>query len=266
MSESYGLDLYNNYDNNDYDNNDYDNNDNKNHAIQQGKNFTKYSNQYVNAKENSFPLLTESSSSGVDSIIEGLEPIYDSSHLRGTTVIQQKLSRKEAQFNKLLSEYTTLYTTFNTSLLKRKPSSNDLAQRRIIKQNLNKKYLELRALANYIKQNINQLKIENSKNQNNIDRSYTTILSKINNLNNVKNQLSRVSLNDTVSIDAKLETSSLNTTSIEVHYIVYFLIVITLMAFIVNIMINPNANTMNAAVVVTALITVYIITRWVIPT
>ena len=63
------------------------------------------------------------------------------------------------------------------------------------------------------------------------------------------------------TLAGQLETSSLKMTSEYYQYLVYFILVVTLLAFIFNIMINPEANTKNAVFVVIALLLVYFITR-----
>jgi len=45
------------------------------------------------------------------------------------------------------------------------------------------------------------------------------------------------------------------------HYFVYFIITVTLLSFTFNIMVNPNANVMNAMFVVGALLLVFFISR-----
>jgi hypothetical protein len=66
---------------------------------------------------------------------------------------------------------------------------------------------------------------------------------------------------DDTTIAGAMENTSLNMTSMYYHFLVYFLISATLIAFTFNIMVNPDANVMNAIVVVGALCTVYIISR-----
>ena len=67
--------------------------------------------------------------------------------------------------------------------------------------------------------------------------------------------------NYNTNLDGSIETTQLMMTSQYYHYLVYFFISLTLLAFIFNIMVNPQADTKNAAFVVTALLLVYFITR-----
>lgn len=65
----------------------------------------------------------------------------------------------------------------------------------------------------------------------------------------------------TETIRGKIETSALRMNSMYYHYFVYFIITVTLLSFTFNIMVNPNANVMNAMFVVGALLLVFFISR-----
>ena len=66
---------------------------------------------------------------------------------------------------------------------------------------------------------------------------------------------------DETTISGAIETTGLNMNSMYYHYIVYFFISITLISFTFNILVNPNANVMNAIIVVGALFLIYFIMR-----
>jgi len=63
------------------------------------------------------------------------------------------------------------------------------------------------------------------------------------------------------TIRGKIENSALRMNSMYYHYFVYFIITVTLLSFTFNIMVNPNANVMNAMFVVGALLLVFFISR-----
>jgi hypothetical protein len=63
------------------------------------------------------------------------------------------------------------------------------------------------------------------------------------------------------TLAGKIEASDLRMTSMYYHYLVYFIIAATLLSFTFNIMINPEANVMNAIVVVGGILLVYFFTR-----
>jgi len=63
------------------------------------------------------------------------------------------------------------------------------------------------------------------------------------------------------TINGVIETSTLKMTSMYFHYIVYFIIAVTLLAFTFNTIVNPDANVMNAIFVMGALLLVFFISR-----
>lgn len=67
--------------------------------------------------------------------------------------------------------------------------------------------------------------------------------------------------NADATLSGKIETSNLMMTSQYYHYLVYFLLAVTLIAFTFNILLNPAANVMPAVVVVSALLFVFFISR-----
>jgi hypothetical protein len=66
---------------------------------------------------------------------------------------------------------------------------------------------------------------------------------------------------DQNTIAGAIETTTLKMTSMYYHYLVYFLISLTLIAFTFNILVNPNANVMSAIIVVSTIVVIYIIAR-----
>ena len=63
------------------------------------------------------------------------------------------------------------------------------------------------------------------------------------------------------TIAGKIETTTLNMNAMYYHYFVYFVIAVTLLAFTFNMLVNPNANVLNAMYVVGALLVVYYFAR-----
>ena len=85
----------------------------------------------------------------------------------------------------------------------------------------------------------------------------------LNELNEHKKKISEMSDKyDVESINGAIETTELNMTSMYYHVFVYMAIVITLIAFIFNLMVNPNANVLNAIYVLVALSMVYIVSKY----
>jgi hypothetical protein len=59
----------------------------------------------------------------------------------------------------------------------------------------------------------------------------------------------------------KMETTHLSMTSNYYFYLVYFIVAITLLSFIFNIMVNPTADAMNALFVVGGIVLVFLISK-----
>ncbi len=257
------LGIYNN--NTVYDENTFD----VNKHIEQGIEFMNYGKMYGKAKDNNFSLLTDTSSPNIGSIIEAYRDGPDST---GAEAFAPKNSggnsgqtAQEAQFNALLSAYTTSYNTFNASLLKRTFKKSDLAQRKAMEKDLNTKYQQLASLARSIQGNFQHLKSVTSDTTNSSRKANQQLLAKMNELKQQQRKMKHLQhMYDVDSIDGGVETTLLAHNSFHMHYMVYLIVIITVLAFILNLFINPNANVMNATYVVGALFAVYVISRWMI--
>jgi hypothetical protein len=67
---------------------------------------------------------------------------------------------------------------------------------------------------------------------------------------------------DNTTVIGAMESSALNMNSMYYHVFVYLIIAVTLLAFVFNLMVNPNANVLNAMYVLGALFVVYMISRY----
>jgi hypothetical protein len=236
--------------------------DNNNH-IEQGVNFMKYSKLYDTARGNKHSLLFETSSPNIGSIAEAFQGSEESVYAN-SVVIRRAISDDETEFNALLSEYSTLYNTYTTSLLKTNPTATDLAQRKVMEEQLRSKSLRLAVLANSIQTNIYELSKLGEQPGSDVVAKNAYILRVINEISKQKNDTENKIYYDTNTVDGKIETSTLNTNSIQLNYIIYFILAITIIAFTINIILNPNADVTTAIYVVSALIVIYIFSRWVI--
>lgn len=252
------LDIFNN---NEYENTHYGSNSiNLNQDIQQGIQFMNYSKEYGTVKNNNFSLLENTSAPNVGSIIEALNNGSDSTQNR-LNVLQQELSADEAQLNTLLSAYASSYSSFSASLLKPHPTSADLAQRTTMEQNLNSKYQQIKSLADTIQTNLQELKntgLTNPAKQHEIEIKMSELSNQMNEIQNfnIKTDLS--------SIKGQLETTKLNSISNHLHYLVFLITAITVIAFIMYLTLNPNANVTRLIYVVGALVVIYVISRWIL--
>jgi hypothetical protein len=67
---------------------------------------------------------------------------------------------------------------------------------------------------------------------------------------------------DDTTVHGAMETSALNMNSMYYHVFVYLAIAVTLLAFVFNLMVNPNASVLNATFVLGGLFAVYIISKY----
>jgi len=67
---------------------------------------------------------------------------------------------------------------------------------------------------------------------------------------------------DPITLDGQLETSTLKAISVRYHYLVYFFLAVTLVAYIFYLWVNPNASVINAMYVTGSLVLVYIMARF----
>ena len=252
------LGIYNN--NTIYNENTFD----VNKHMEQGVSFINYSKMYSDAKENKFSFLSDTSSPNISSIVEAMQGGSNSTGANARH-IRHEHSEQEEQFNSLLSSYTTLYNTFNASLLKSNPSANDLAQRKIMEQDLSTKYVQLSSLANTIQNNLQKWQASRNDSMNDVNRTTQRLWTKMNALERQQQKMKHLQHRyDNSTIDGQLETTALASNSFQLHYLVYLIVFITVFAFILNLSINPNANAMNAVYVLGALLAVYAISRWII--
>lgn len=224
---------------------------------EQGTSFLDYKRQYAEASGNNHDLLAVSSSPGIDSIIEALDGSDSISSYQNAT--QQSLNIHRAEFNRLLSEYTTAYNSYISSI-RSNTSSNISSNKSSDLQNLNTRLL---TLARTIANEINLLKTMDGNLRNNIQDQAESIIDFINDLENQQYILNNKPYHDVNSLDGEIETSTLTVNSNYLQYIIYFLISLILIVFIFNIMINPDADVMKSVFLLVALFTVYFISRWI---
>jgi hypothetical protein len=212
-------------------------------GIDQGIEFKNLSKK--NYSENEHHLLQETSSPQWKSIVEDFN---------GDTINLPHASSDETHFNSLISSYASAYNTYTSSLLS-KPSSDEsriAVEADLIRQ----KNLIIAAATQINNSNIHTEILEKQAINSRL------INSKLIQLAQEKNKTYAMNENyDENTVSGAIETTSLNMNSMYYHYIVYFIVAITLISFTFNIMINPEANVMNAVFVVGALVLVFLIAR-----
>jgi len=212
-------------------------------GIDQGIEFKNLSKK--NYSENEHHLLQETSSPKWNSIIEDFH---------GGTINLHHASSDETDFNSMISSYASAYNTYTSSLLS-KPSSDEsriAMEADLIQQ----KNLIIAAATQINNSNIHKELLEKQA------INERLINSKLIQLAQEKNKTYAVNdYYDETTVSGAIETTALNMNSMYYHYIVYFIVAITLISFTFNIMANPEANVMNAVFVVGALVLVFLITR-----
>jgi hypothetical protein len=242
--------------------------DTLNADTEQGTSFLDYRIQYAKARGNNHDLLAESSSPGLGSIIEAIDGSDSISKYKSAT--QQSLTANQTAFDTLLTQYTTAYNSYVSSTYMTKvntgvkPSVTDTSNNIVVQANLQALNSQLLALATTISREINSLRATDGTLRKNIQDQETSLFRYINELNEQQGILNNVKTSfDSDSVDGRIETTELTFDSYYLQYIVYFFISVTLIVFIFNITINPNADIMRSVFLLVALLAVYIISRWV---
>ena len=223
--------------------------------FEQGIEFKRLAND---KKDNDYIFLQETSSPEVGSIIEALSR-HDSAN-PSTEITLTKLSQDEATFNNLISAYTTLHRTYTSTMLNKAPTATD---RIAMETDLANKKAQIIAAANAIKSSMLSVKVANETDLTYLAASlpfeHSISMGGLAEYNSAI--MRKKNRYDDNTINGKIETTELNMTSMHYHLIVYFFIVITLIAFTFNLMTNPNASELNAIFVVGALFIVFYISQ-----
>ena len=208
-----------------------------NEHIEQGIDFTKYKN---NQKNNEFRLFGSN-------LVEGLQ---------GSSI--------DTAFNTLLSEYIILNNTYNSEL--------SSTTKTVSPAQLNEKYFALRNEANNLKTKMNTLDTQNTSMTSNITANIEELNEKLNEINQLQSPLDQMNgaqmqtqtqRNDD-NINGKLETTALSMTSTYYHYIVYFLVCVTIIAMTFNLLFNPDADVMKSVFVVGGILAIYFISKYIV--
>lgn len=218
------------------------NHNNMNSHINQGMTFNKYSNIYTNANKKEHGLLSKLTS-GFGSIIESMDTIESSQKSSQDLTNVNTILGHEDEINRLLNEYSTMYNDY----VDNSKNLNEEGHKKIEEDLLHKKE-RIALLADNIKNEMNQL-LKSNELTSQVNEGFENI-----NLQNYMNI-------DERTTDAKIETTRLDMTSKYYFHLVYFILAITLISFTFNIMINPNADVMNALFVVGGIILVFLISK-----
>jgi hypothetical protein len=232
---------------------------NMNGFIEQGIEFEKYGQKYYS--DNEHALLGNTSSPFWGSIVEAFNG-EDSAQPFGTEVDLPSVSLVDAtQFNNLVSNYATTHKTYSSAILGTHPPI--AADRSSIEKDLQSQHDRIISEADEINDQMKSnaeteaaLRAANRYNQGLLNQK----------MNNLVQQNSTVGvLNDKYdsnTVIGALETTGLNMNSNYYHFLVYFIVSITLISFTFNMLANPNANVLNAIYVIVGLLAVYLVSRY----
>lgn len=223
-----------------------------NKHIDQGIQFKEFERKA--SRDNQYNFLEDTSSPNLGSIVEALTGM-DSTQQTAATTSTSQLTAGQIELNKLISEYSTLYKTYVSTMINK--GATDLARVKIEKE-LSDKQIALVAASNKLNGALTDANAGAGAGANAADAA---ALAKASNLASIAATTKKVAAFDYNTLGGKIETSDLSMTSMYFHYLVYFLISLTLIAFTFNILVNPKANTMSAIIVVAGLIVIYIIAR-----
>ena len=215
-----------------------------NSAIIQGKLFNKYANEYQEIGQHKENFMDNSNStSGVESVMEAMESIESVQQSNTDLNRTNSITQYEDEMNKLTSEYSTLYNSYSQN-----ETSLSAKENKDIEEELLRKKDRLKLLSENIKNEMTKLLKDNK----------ITIAD--------ANASAGASVMEGFEVDndtafGQMETTHLSMTSNYYFYLVYFIVAITLLSFIFNIMVNPTADAMNALFVVGGIVLVFLISK-----
>jgi|688.fasta_scaffold208279_3 hypothetical protein len=195
----------------------------------------------------------------------------DSTLSSSDSTTKMTISNNEEEFNKTLVEYSTLYNTFSEEFLKKNtpaapgpadatapgpagtaaPGTAPAAQRLIA---LNNKLVNL---ADKINQEIGTLKVTDANLKKQIDDQQSTLSTYISQFREQQNKMTDMDIN----VDGLAHTSELALVSNKYHYLVWFILGLTLIA--IGLYTITNDNVSNSVVLVVSLLTIYFVSLWI---
>lgn len=220
------------------------NQNNMNSHINQGITFNKYSDVYTNTNKQEHRLLSKLTS-GFGSIIESMDTIESSQKDNQDLTKVNTILSHEDEMNRLLSEYSTMYNNY----VDNSKNLNEEGRKKIEEDLIHKKE-RIALLKNNVKNEMDQLLKSNELTETSeVNEGFENI--------NIQNYMNI----DEITTNAKIETTRLDMTSKYYFHLVYFILAVTLISFTFNIMVNPNADVMNALFVVGGIILVFLISK-----
>jgi hypothetical protein len=227
-----------------------------NEHINQGVQFNNYGKKYY--EDNEHKLLEESSSPTWGSIVEAFNG-DNSVKQQNAVPLVPVMSSDQIKFNNLVSQYANTHNTYTSAMLVNPPTD---VHRLAMEEDIATRYAHLIKSGEQIQTKNSVLMSKHMNIRKKITNNQSDLKNKLTNLNKERKREDQINKKyDKTTLAGVIETTELNMNSMYYHYLVYFLISVTLIAFTFNILVNPNANVLNAIIVVGAIIMIYLITR-----
>ena len=227
-----------------------------NQHIQQGSQFKQFGQNMYSANGDTF--LQESSGPEWGSIADASND--DNSIKKRGMLEGMAMTPEHVEFNNMVSQYATAHNAYTSNILRNSPTdaSRQAAETALLAQQNNVMSAANQIGARWQDANVSRWKIENALNntQTNMNKKLRHLAAQKNKFNNLNNKY------DDTTVHGAMETSALNMNSMYYHVFVYLAIAATLLAFVFNLMVNPNASVLNATFVLGALFAVYIISKY----
>lgn len=224
-----------------------------NQHIQQGAQFGQ---NIYSANEHTF--LQESSAPEWGSIADAYNG--DNSVKKRGILEGMAMTPEHVQFNNMVSQYATAHNAYTSNILRNSPTdaSRQAAETALLAQQNNVMSAANQIGARWQDANVSRWKLDNALNntQANMHKKLRELAAQKNKFNNLNNKY------DDTSVHGAMETSALMMNSMYYHVFVYLAIAATLIAFVFNLMVNPNASVLNATFVLGGLFAVYIISKY----
>jgi hypothetical protein len=228
--------------------------------IQQGKEYIKVNRIFTNSGKIHIKPLQLTTIPGLGSIYEAMNG--DDSIHSANTVIKTNISSHEEEFNKTLVEYSNTYNTFSEDVLNgnnRNSQGNTNDKKANIDPILWNHLLSLNTklidLAGKINSDVNSLSVTDDNLKKQMEQQQSTLNTYIAKLKAEKNNMDKI--NNMDNVDGLQQNSELVMVSNKYHYLMWFILGLTIIAICIHIMSGGDAG--NGIVLLVSLLALYFV-------
>jgi len=227
--------------------------------IQQGEYYKKVNRCFTDSGRIHMAPLQLTSAPYLSSISEAMQGNDSTVSTNSTTTTP--ISVNEDEFNKTLVEYTTLYNTFSEESLKKNSESGASANAPItidpvVLQRLIALNNKLIDLADKINKEISDLKVTDATLKAKISDQQSSLANYITQL---KDQQTKI--NSVEDVDGFKQNTELVLISNKYHYLVWFILGLTIIAILLYTISNDNVP--NSMVLIVSLLSIYFVSVWI---